>query len=734
MARPFALRVACAVALCAAGASGAADPNCAVPVKVAATGLEAAAGAATTGAARAPLEEAAAHLAAGRIERATELLVRLSADASLAPADRALAQSLLAVARSAEGEIKESVRIAREAVLASRNTAAPRTRAAVSTNAALALTESGDAKAARVVLQSAADDAAAAGDRRLEAIALVDLALLESRADADPMPVAARASKAVESLATARERAPLYASLGIALLPSGNAAQAEARGAQSNEMLMRAYRDASGAKLGQEMAVALGLAGELRSRRSEPQAAIEALERAVALSRAAGDDPWRYRWHWQLGKARAATGDAEGARRDLERAVAELEATKLTRALGRSSSGALARNYRGAYLDLADILLAPEGPIEAARLVQARDLLERSRTAEIEDYFRDPCVAASARRTAQIESVDPTVAVIYPITFASRTEILVGHQTGFTRFRTPVGSVAMAREAQRLRTAIEIPGSPRYRGPAEQLDRWLVKPVAAHLARLGVKTIVWVPDGPLRGVPFAALHDGERFLVERYAVGVTPVASLVDPKPLGATSRRAVLTGLTEARDGFDALPSVADELKSLSDLFGTPAIRDSAFTVASLSDALSRAPAAVVHVATHGQFAPDNADTFLLTYDGRLTLPQLRQALAASKLREEPVELLTLSACQTAVGDERAALGLAGVALSSGARSALATLWSVNDESTALLIGDFYGRLVKSGESKAAALRDAQVSLLRNPTFSHPAFWAPFILIGNWM
>jgi CHAT domain-containing protein len=718
-----------------ASAAFAADSTCPVPRKVASASVEASAQASSGGAVGASIETAAGHLAAGRIDKATELLGRLVADPSLSPSDRALAQSLLAVARSAGGEIKESVRLAKESVLASRSTTTMRTRSAISTNAALAITESGDAKTARTVLQSAAADAAAAGDRGLEAIALVDLALLESRAGADPTPVADRAQKAVAALASASDRAPLYASLGIALLANADdPSKAGARATRADEMLALSYRDASQSRRHLDMAIALGLSGELRGQRGEPKAAIEALDRAVAISRAAGDDPWRYRWLWQLGKARAATGDTEGARRDLEKAVAELEAAKLSRALGRSSSGALARNYRGAYLDLADLLLAPEGTLDEKRLVQARDLLERSRTAEIEDYFRDPCVAASARRTAQIESVDASVAVVYPISFASRTEILVGHQSGFTRFRSPVGVTAIAREAQRLRAAVESPGSDRYRRPAERLDEWLVKPIAAHLAKLGVKTLVWVPDGPLRGVPFAALHDGQTFLVQRYAIAVTPVASLVDPRPLGATSRRAVLTGLTEARGGFDALPSVADELTSLSAIFGTPSIRDASFTMAALSDALSRAPAAVVHVATHGQFAPDNADTFLLTYDGRLTLPQLREALAASKLREEPVELLTLSACQTAVGDERAALGLAGVALSSGARSALATLWSVNDESTALLIGDFYTRLVKSGESKAQALRAAQIALVNNPTFSHPAFWAPFILIGNWM
>ncbi|HUR59944.1 MAG TPA: CHAT domain-containing protein, partial [Opitutaceae bacterium] len=111
-----------------------------------------------------------------------------------------------------------------------------------------------------------------------------------------------------------------------------------------------------------------------------------------------------------------------------------------------------------------------------------------------------------------------------------------------------------------------------------------------------------------------------------------------------------------------------------------------------------------------------------------------LRRAIAAGKLREEPLELLVLSACHTASGDERAALGLAGVALASGARSALASLWAVSDESTAFLMTRFYEYLARDGMTKAAALRQAQLDLSREDRFSHPAYWAAFLLIGNWL
>jgi CHAT domain-containing protein len=107
---------------------------------------------------------------------------------------------------------------------------------------------------------------------------------------------------------------------------------------------------------------------------------------------------------------------------------------------------------------------------------------------------------------------------------------------------------------------------------------------------------------------------------------------------------------------------------------------------------------------------------------------------LRTRRQQNDPIELMVLSACQTAEGDDRAALGLAGMAIRSGARSTLATLWAVNDESTAALMTQFYQELSNADLSKAEALRLAQIKILQNPEFSHPYYWSPFVLIGNWL
>jgi CHAT domain-containing protein len=186
---------------------------------------------------------------------------------------------------------------------------------------------------------------------------------------------------------------------------------------------------------------------------------------------------------------------------------------------------------------------------------------------------------------------------------------------------------------------------------------------------------------------------------------------------------------------GFAPLPKVSGELAGSREHVDGAILIDDDYTTSKLAAALTRDEYAIVHMATHSVVGDTPADSYLVTYDGRLSMSDLEQLLRRGRFRRQPVELLTLSACDTAIGDERAALGLAGIALKAGARSALATLWRVSDDSAATLMKDFYAGLTSAGStSKADALRDAQMKMLARPATSHPAHWAAFLLIGNWL
>jgi CHAT domain-containing protein len=185
---------------------------------------------------------------------------------------------------------------------------------------------------------------------------------------------------------------------------------------------------------------------------------------------------------------------------------------------------------------------------------------------------------------------------------------------------------------------------------------------------------------------------------------------------------------------GFSELPNVAAELQAVGQLYRGKVLKDQEYVVDKVEAELGLAPYSVVHIASHGQFESDVRQTFLLAYDGKLTMDGLEKLISPSRYRDQPISLLTLSACQTAAGDDRAALGLAGVAVKAGASSALASLWFINDQSASMLVAEFYTQLRQPGMSKADALRNAQLRMLADKRFSHPSYWSPFLLIGNWL
>jgi CHAT domain-containing protein len=282
-----------------------------------------------------------------------------------------------------------------------------------------------------------------------------------------------------------------------------------------------------------------------------------------------------------------------------------------------------------------------------------------------------------------------------------------------------------------LRIALEQPTSGRqYLKPAQQLYGWLLGQADPWLKSQKITTLVFVPGGALRTVPLAALHDGAQFVIERYAVATTPAISLIPTLKISAP-QRVLLAGITQSVQGFAALPDVDQELRTVSTTYPSQVLENSTFSLASIRTDLSQPGFSIAHLATHGEFSADHSRSFVLTYDSRLTMDVLQKVLGN---RQAPLDLLVLSACSTAAGDDRAALGLAGVAVQSGAKSALASLWSISDQATAQLMTVFYKDLRAGTDSKAESLRDAQLALLHSSGFQHPSYWAPYLMIGDWL
>lgn len=487
-------------------------------------------------------------------------------------------------------------------------------------------------------------------------------------------------------------------------------------------------------------AAAAGRLGKMYADAGRLPAAMALTREAIFLAGEGRFPEERYRWQWQLGRLHDAQGNPEAAMAFLSRAVETLTPIRGELMKDRRRRGEIFdEEIRPVYLDLARLLVTaaeglPRGADREAKLEAAREAMETLKSAELEDFFQDPCVTARTRQGQRLDRTPDGAAILYPIVFADRISLLLTLPDGMRLATTPVDANRLDRAVRRFRGLLQSPGTGRrYRFYARRLYDWLIRPIAGDLREAGIRTLVVAPDGVLRLIPFAALHDGERFLSQHFGMATVPGLTLTAAGEGGAVDARPLLAGLSEARQGFRPLPAVPGELYAIQSLLGGKVLLDTDYTMENLKTAFSRTDYSLIHLATHGEFGGSSEETFLLTSEGRLTMDRLERFIDLGRFRDTPVELLTLSACQTALGDVRSALGLGGVAVKAGARSALATLWSVDDEATSLTVRTFYEAFGRPATDKAGALQRAQARLIQDETFAHPAYWAPFLLIGNW-
>lgn len=478
-------------------------------------------------------------------------------------------------------------------------------------------------------------------------------------------------------------------------------------------------------------AYATGHLGELYGIAGQPRDAEQRLRQALFFADQARAPELSARWQWQLGRALKAEGRSEAAKSAYREALDHMGSIQSALVFGERGNPHSFREGVGAiYLELAEMLLQEaESTVHVTKrqsvLREVREVMEGFKSAELQNYFLDECVTALQSRVSRraIEQlVESRSATLYPIIFPERTVLLLGLADGSIEFRATAVSAAELRETiTSFREALASLGNPRkVRQYGLRLYEWLIAPIAATLAARNIDTLVVVPDDALRMIPLAALFDGD-FLVKRYAFAITPGLTLTDPEVFATRGPQVLLGGLSEGVQDFEPLPYVSHEIDGIASLYGGTQLIDEAFVKHAVQLELKRTPYGVINFATHAQILPDPRQSFLLTHDDRITFDELEDLVRISEFRERPVELMVLSACDTAEGDERAALGLAGVALKAGARSVMASLWAVNDASTAELVPLFFQHLKDPNLNKAQALQRAQQHLLNQSDYRHP-------------
>ena len=485
---------------------------------------------------------------------------------------------------------------------------------------------------------------------------------------------------------------------------------------------------------------ALGTLGHLYEQNQQFPEAIALTREAIVMSQTSNADDLTYKWHWQLARLLKATGKNEEALISYNQSV---EVLKLIQGdLASASANAqfsFQESVEPLYREYVSLLLDTSGSNNKLnnqqKLKQTQSVIESLKVAELVNFFRNDCIKTQSN---DVTRIDKTAAIVYVITLSDRVEVLLNLPDGnIKRYTTAIAASEVESNAIDFQTSLRDVSSQDYLTLAQTIYNWTIRPLEVDLASNKVQTLVIVSDETLRNIPFAALHDGKQFLIEKYNLASSPGLQLLDSKPIAKKQITVLLAGLTESRFALPPLPAVRQELEIIQKTVrGTSdnLLLNETFTSQNLQNSIQASSFPIVHIATHGKFSSKVADTFIVAWDRKVNIEQLSGILRSRERSEaDPLELLILSACQTATGDKRSALGLAGIAVRAGARSTIGSLWQISDDATAVLMSNLYAKLSDRNVTRAEALRSSQLTLLKSDKFNHPYYWSPFILLGNW-
>lgn len=527
------------------------------------------------------------------------------------------------------------------------------------------------------------------------------------------------------------------------LLKTGNvlsrvARNLPGRSKEAGESAHRAFRGAlicaDNLKDEKARGFALGYDGTVHEKSGDLSQAFDLTRKALFSAQLTGSKEQLALWQWQLARLHAASGNENASLAAYRRALSEFQQVKQSAPSGCSECLLSFKEfmepvYKGLLEQMFNRIEKQGTAVTQQALAEIRDTIELFRTAELQDFFKDACVTTRQNRNTASSTQTGTALVYYTI-LPKRLEIIAQLPSGFKRYTVAIDTRVLAKDISLFRSILSNNfGNPV--GIAKRLYDIMLLPLQNDLASEKIETLVIVPDGILRSIPVSALHDGREYVVSKYAVTVTQGLNLTDTSAVATDFRGILMAGISEGVFDFPPLPSVTSELAGIAGLFEGKTLLNSDFRIDALRSSIEKAPYSIIHLATHGEFTGDINSMYILAYDGTLRFDQLDRFIRVTKYKENPLELLTLSACKTASGDDRAVLGLAGIAVKAGAKSTMAALWEIDDQATSEFIVEFYRQLKIAGMPKAKALKNAQMSLMK--LYPHPYYWAPFLMVGNW-
>ncbi len=471
---------------------------------------------------------------------------------------------------------------------------------------------------------------------------------------------------------------------------------------------------------------AYGVKGLLLKRVGQDRDAIAELGKAASAAQSVSADDLAYKWNAELAKL----NEIEGSRgKALEYYKASIDNLQQIRSGILQLNPQVQYEFRdraeSIYREYMGLLLDKPSP-DLREVIRVNDKL---RVGELENYLQCDLTRLTSLLDLPVEtSADAT---IYIIRLSNRYAVIVRTKDGNLKHRVI--------DAKNVNESLKILKQNLQSDSTEGLDKRLYQklfgrlyqvlfvPVEPLLPQSG--TLVMTVDSQLQSIPWSMLFDGQKYLTQKYSIAYSLGSEALPPKRLKPSQLKALVAGLSEQTNQteFSALPSVAKEVQEIQTQISSTTLLNKDFTGAALLKKGQKNP--IIHIASHAEASSNPNKTFILGWNERITLSSLSGLINTRETNF--LELLVLSACQTAKGDDHAILGLAGTLVQSGARSTVATLWVVDDDSQAMLMQEFY-KALKQGKSKAEALRSAQLALLDSESYSNPYYWGSAILLGS--
>lgn len=480
--------------------------------------------------------------------------------------------------------------------------------------------------------------------------------------------------------------------------------------------------------------MAYGTLGKIYLKAEQLEDASDVFQKALELAQAKQEDSLAYQWSWQIAQIYQKRGQITDAISAYDTTLQHLDQV---RTMLVSASSDLQFSYKNSvepvYQEYIKLLLSSTSP----NFQLVLDTHQQLQVAEMENYLK--CGKLIAQSSKQQGSYS---AKIHILDLNGQIEVIAKTPEGI--FRHQPDSSTIQQELFKLLTlfdgdSVEEISEAHFLRNAQILYGELIAPLSEHLPPTG--DLLFVLDSKFQNLPLSLLHDGQKYLIQKYSVTNSLNTYLQTSQPRSIDSLKVLFAGLSQDSPSLNkpnvpsdlpALPEVEDELREVQKLSQkVTSLINSDFTADRLKTAINQ-ETPIVHIASHGQFSSDQQKTFLLAYNEPINAQRLHDLLnQKSEIGQATLELLILSACQTAKGDKRSALGITGLAIQAGSKNTVASLWLAESQATTELITAFYQGL-KNGRSKAQALQQAQIKLLKSEDYWHPYFWGNFILVGS--